>query len=145
MKKTCWNCRHYHATLEEPNVFFHIHDYCDAWNKSESCLMCSKLNEFLDDEFHDLIDDLLKEYGGDDSYFLNDDFETGQAGCYRFEAIDDSDYDEELRKNFEHNKELALKVVNVILKKIAGGKGDDEDFAYYTHCKEEIENTKFED
>lgn len=139
MKKTCWNCIHYHAMLEEPNVFFHIHDYCDAWNKSESCLMHSKLNEFLDDEASELGEDLFN-LGG-----IYDDFEIGLAGCYRFKVNDDADFDTKMKENFEHNKELALKVVNAILKKLADGKGDDKDFAYYTHCKEEIESMRFED
>lgn len=146
MKKTCWNCSHYHATLEEPNVFFHIHDYCDAWNRAEPCLMCSKLNKFLDDEFHDLIDDVIAEYGGDDSYFINDDFEIGQASCYRFEAKEDIGCEAEMRKNFEHNKELALKVVNVILSKMdSEDEYDDDEHQYYIQQKEEIENMRFED
>ena len=148
MKKTCWNCAHHHDTLAEPgeNNFWHIHDYCDAWDKSSMCSMHSRLCEFLDAELHEVIDDVMTKYGFNDSYFIDDDFEIGQAGCYRFKDNEEPSKDEEMKKNFEHNKDLALKVVNVILDKIERGDTYDiDERQYYMQCKEEIENMKFED
>ena len=148
MKKTCWNCNHYHDSLVSPEGkgFWHIHDYCDAWDRSCMCSLYSRLCKFLDDEFPDVIEDVIEEYGGDDSYFVNDDFEIGQTGCYRFEDNEETPRDEEMKKNFEHNRELALKVVNVILKNIESHEAyDDDEHQYYKQWKEEIENMKFED
>ena len=31
MKKTCMNCRRYHAVLSDNAAQFHIHDWCDQW------------------------------------------------------------------------------------------------------------------
>lgn len=148
MKKTCWNCAHHHDTLMGPEGkdFWHIHDYCDAWDKSSICTMHSKLCKFLDNELQEVVDEVKLEPMFACDYFINDDYETGQAGCYRFEDNEEPSRDEDMKKNFEHNKQLALKVVNVILKNIESHEAyDDDEHQYYKQWKEEIENMKFED
>ena len=31
MKKTCMNCKKYHAVLVSKENAFHIHDWCEQW------------------------------------------------------------------------------------------------------------------
>ena len=105
MKKCCYNCIHFHGCLGEEESFYHIHDYCDAWDKTNTCSAFSLINSFLDDyciEFD----------------YICDDNETGESCCYRFDEVEKQDEkfnDIWLKGNFEHNKQIALKLVDKII------------------------------
>lgn len=105
MKKCCNNCVHFHSCLGEEESFYHIHDYCDIWDRTNTCPMYSAINSFLDDyctEFDHICDDN----------------ETGESCCYRFDPIEkqEENFDDSwLKKNFEHNKELAIKLLDKII------------------------------
>jgi len=115
MRKTCYNCSHFHACLTEDDSYYHIHNYCDVLNKSLYCNMYSLINSYLDDctntELHRV--DLEKE-GLDSSMY--DDLETGEAYCYRFAPVDKDFWPEErFQEAFIHNKRLALYIIKKIL------------------------------
>ena len=90
MKKTCFNCSHFHPTLNSPETgsFFHIHNYCDAWRKSFDGVNCySRLCQFIDEN---IMDEDTGKYKIPCLGFF-DDFEIGVASCYRFDPSDDKD------------------------------------------------------
>ena len=85
MKKTCMNCKNYHAVLANDADNYHIHDWCDQWQ--------TVLNAYA------LADKM--EY---DCPF-NSDLETGDAYCYMFEAAEAPSYlDEWFEKNKTENE-----------------------------------------
>ena len=88
MKKTCMNCRNYHAVLKSNDSQYHIHDWCEQWKTA--------LNAYA----------LADKMGYACPY--NSDLETGEAFCYMFEPADTASYpDEWFDKNKvenEHNK-----------------------------------------
>ena len=115
MKKTCMNCNHYHGCLAEEDTYYHIHDYCDAWKISNEHPEYSIISEFLKSGVYDVSKDELPDGLTLEIY---DDNETGEASCYRFNPINapcwqsDSWYD----YNFEHNKKLAIYILEKILR-----------------------------
>lgn len=105
MHKCCRNCIHYHGCLGEEESFYHIHDYCDKLDRTFMAPMNSVINNFLDDyciEFDHLCDD----------------HETGESYCYQFDQKDSQDEsfnDNWMKENFEHNKKLAINLVDKII------------------------------
>ena len=91
----------------ESDSFFHIHDYCEKWDKTNTSPMRSTLNNFLEDYWTDGCK------ARPDITGVCDDIETGLAGCYLFEANDKSE-DDDLMKNFKANKELAISTIEYI-------------------------------
>ena len=117
MKKTCMNCSHFHGCLsEEAPSYYHIHNYCDAWDKTNTCPMHSLINSFLSYFPCSITADELKEAGLED-LGVCDDNETGEACCYRFEEAPEKWEDEFFKKNFEHNKKLAIYILRKLLRK----------------------------
>lgn len=115
MKKTCMNCSHFHGYLGEEEPFsYHIHNYCDAWDKTQSCPMHSIINDFLNYLPCSLTAEELKE--AEVELGTYDDIETGEAGCYRFEPANERRDDDFFRRHFEHNKKLAIFVLRKILR-----------------------------
>lgn len=107
MKKTCINCTHFHSCLGESESFYHIHDYCDAWDRTITAPVNAEVNEFIDD-FHSM---------AESGYY--DDHETGLSGCYRFsekEKADEFLTDEKMKSNFEYNRQLAITIIETILR-----------------------------
>lgn len=102
MHKCCTNCANFHCCLGEYDSQYHIHDYCEEWDRTDTCPMRSKINRFLDD-FCVVFDELY------------DDHETGESYCYLFTPGDVCD-DENLCLRFEHNKALALELLDDIIK-----------------------------
>ena len=85
MKKTCMNCKKYHAVLLSNDGSFHIHDWCEQWK--------TELNAYA-----------LADKMGYECPF-NSDLETGDAFCYMFEAADTPSYpDEWYDKNKAENE-----------------------------------------
>ena len=68
MKRTCMNCRKYHAILSSDEGSFHIHNWCNQWN---TVLNAYALADMMDYECP-----------------YNSDLETGDAFCYMFEPVD---------------------------------------------------------
>lgn len=143
MKKTCRNCIHFHGCLGEEESFYHIHDYCDVLDRTFSCPMYSIINSFLEDYCTDFD-------------FISDDHETGESSCYRFDPIDTEDEkfgDAWMKENFEHNKKLALDLLDKI---ITEGKcynniiGKEEilteiaDLNYFVDLREQIKKINWE-
>ena len=81
MKKTCMNCKKYHAILSSDEGPFHIHDWCEQW---KTVLHAYALADKLDYQC---------------PYYS--DLETGEAFCYMFEAVDKPSYPDEW---FDRNK-----------------------------------------
>ena len=81
MKKTCMNCKKYHATLINKDGLSHIHDWCDQWK--------TVLDAYA----------LADKRGYEAPY--NSDLETGEAFCYMFEPVDIPSYSDEW---FDKNK-----------------------------------------
>ena len=81
MKKTCMNCKMYHAFLASDDGSYHIHDWCEQW-KTVLKAFASANKVDHDDPFYD-------------------DLETGDAFCYMFEATDEPAYPDEW---FDKNK-----------------------------------------
>lgn len=81
MKKTCMNCKKYHAVLSEPDGAFHIHDWCEQWK--------TVLNAYA---LADSVEHQCPYYS---------DLETGEAFCYMFEAADKPSFPDEW---FDKNK-----------------------------------------
>ena len=85
MKKTCMNCKKYHAVLLSNDGSFRIHDWCEQWK--------TELNAYA-----------LADKMGYECPF-NSDLETGDAFCYMFEAADTPSYpDEWYDKNKAENE-----------------------------------------
>ena len=85
MKKTCMNCKSYHAVLLSNDGSFHIHDWCEQWK--------TELSAYA-----------LADKMGYECPF-NSDLETGDAFCYMFEAADTPSYpDEWYDKNKAENE-----------------------------------------
>lgn len=81
MKKTCMNCKKYHATLCSSENSFHIHDWCEQW---KTVLKAYALADEIDHECP-----------------FYSDLETGDAFCYMFEAVGEPAYPDEW---FDRNK-----------------------------------------
>ena len=99
------NCAHYHGCLaEEEPSYYHIHDYCDAWDRTNMGPMNSLINSFLDDYCNKF-----------DCLF--DDNETGESYCYRFDEVEGEELDNDIwmKNNFDHNKQLALALLDKII------------------------------
>lgn len=148
MKKCCNNCVHFHSCLGEEESFYHIHDYCDVWDRTNTAPMYSVINSFLDDYFVD--------FDASNVNYINDDNETGESCCYRFDAVEKQDEhfdDNWLKQNFDHNRDLALKLADKI---ILEGKCynrildkeeelDAEDLKYFRGLRKKIMATKWEE
>lgn len=80
MKKTCMNCKKYHAILLGEDGA-HIHDWCEQW---EIVLDAYAMAEKMDYKCP-----------------FNSDLETGEAFCYMFEAVVTPTYPDEW---FDKNK-----------------------------------------
>ena len=49
MKKTCFNCKHFHGCLAETSTSqYHIHDYCEIFKTILPFDMNTEVNKFLD-------------------------------------------------------------------------------------------------
>ena len=81
MKKTCMNCKKYHAVLISKDDSFHIHDWCKQWKTVLDAYALADQTEHECPYYSDL--------------------ETGEAFCYMFEAADTPSYPAEW---FENNK-----------------------------------------
>lgn len=81
MKKTCMNCKKYHAVLASKENAFHIHDWCEQWKTALHAYALADQTE------HDF------------PYYS--DLETGEAFCYMFEPADTPSYPDEW---FDNNK-----------------------------------------
>ncbi len=92
MKKTCMNCKKYHAVLISKDGSFHIHHWCDQWKTQ------------LDD--YALVD--KNEY----ECPYNSDLEIGVAFCYMFEAVDIPIYSDEWFDRNKAQNEKNLKNIN---------------------------------
>ncbi len=143
MKKTCINCVYYHGCLGEEENFYHIHDYCAAWDRTNTCPTYSLINSFLAD--YDTT-----------GICIFDDNETGESGCYRFSPVEKQDEklnDDWMKKNFEHNKATALEVLDKIIREkkcynsIWGKeeKLNDDELVYFRGLREKIEDLNWED
>jgi len=92
MLKTCYNCTHYH-TIQDVQIDWHWHDFCDKWGK-----ILDGWNYYRHDQASKV----------DDIFF--DDFETGIAECYMFDAVDNPVYESSwFFNNREHNDKLIEK------------------------------------
>lgn len=111
MKKTCYNCIHYHGCLseQEPSQY-HIHDYCDKFNTVLSHSMEAEVNNFLD-EYWNTMCKAVADYHG-----VYNDFETGNAVCWQFKEASNVWSDEYYEKNKKYNKELAIKTLEYMFK-----------------------------
>lgn len=135
MKKTCYHCQYFHHILESPypEDFFHLHNYCEKLKIELDLKMNSYICNFLDENLFD------NEKDSDISGYIFDDCEVGAASCYLFAPITEEDYDEEMKNRFELNKELALKLVDWLIK--VNPEHADEFEGY----KEKILKSTFED
>ena len=145
MKRTCLNCSHYHGCLREPDSQYHIHDYCDAMDRTMKSPMLSPICSFLDSYFADAL------LTSADSQGAFDDIESGVAGCYRFDPVDKS-CDDQMKERFESNRALAIDTIDRIfscgeyhnpltgdIEKIAP-----EDVEYFNALRGEFERAKYE-
>ena len=114
MKKTCFNCKYFHGCLaEEDPSQYHIHNYCDVFKIILPFDMDSEVNKFLEDHWHTM----SKASIGCD-YGVNDDLETGEAGCYLYKAADKEFWpDERFEANKKQNRELAIKTLEYMFEK----------------------------
>ena len=129
MKKTCYNCVHYHGCLsEESPSQYHIHDYCDKFNMVLMNNFESEVNHFLDLHWR-----TMHEATADSNYSVNDDFETGEAVCWMFDETANEPFwpDERFESNKKHNRELAIKTLEYMFDK------DEvwDEFGEYAHYK----------
>jgi len=114
MKKTCFNCSHFHGCLaEEDPSQYHIHNYCDVFEKILPFDMDSEVNHFLESYWTTMCKASINcDYG------VNDDYETGEAFCWLFKEADKPFWpDERFKENREHNKELAIKTLEYMFEK----------------------------
>ena len=89
MKRTCMNCKNYHATLSSNEETFHIHDWCEQWK--------TVLNTYA------LADKMNYEHP------FYSDLETGEAFCYMFEAVDTPIFPDEWFDKNKAENELNIK------------------------------------
>lgn len=156
MHKCCENCRYFYGCLEDPDSYFHIHEYCSIWQTTLSGPMHSLINNFLDSGCYDVSEEELPE-GLDLSMY--DDHETGESYCYRFEALPEGTRENRLsvehlearlKDAFDHNKRLALAILDIMLKKNKvwfcdkADDMDEEDRQYYTELRAKIEAQEWE-
>ena len=108
MKKTCFNCCHFHGCLsEEEPSYYHIHNYCEKFNMVLPHDLESEVNCFLEQNWK-----TMEKATADYSCGVNDDFETGEAGCWMFDEADKPFWpDEKFEENRKQNKELAIKTL----------------------------------
>ena len=104
MLKTCMNCSHYHGYLgeEEPSQY-HIHDYCDFWQRVLKNDL-SELHTLL------MIAENLK-IDTSEFYPLWDDLEEGISECYMFVPTDTPPYKDSWYR--KHHKENLVKLVKL--------------------------------
>jgi len=114
MKKTCYNCAHFHGCLaEEDPSQYHIHDYCDIFGRVLPFDMDSEVNSFLDHQWHTMCKATIGC-----SYGVNDDYETGEAYCWLFDELKEAFWpDEKYEANRKHNIELAIKTLEYMFEK----------------------------
>lgn len=148
MLKTCLNCSHFVPILEKPNSFYHIHNYCSLWDKTLPNLQKSFITSFLDDSYREL--EKLKEANPEINICICDDIECGLANCYMF-TPNNTYEDKKIKDRFEHNKKLALTLIDYILEKGCICLNDNcewilgkEEINYYKKYKERIEKLELE-
>lgn len=109
MKKTCYNCEHFHGCLGEEGSRFHIHDYCDQLGQciSYDNAMSSEVSSVI----HRYIDTYNKAYiTARDT--VSDDLETGEAVCWMFKAKDTPFWpDEQFDLNRKRNRKIAYQIL----------------------------------
>ena len=98
MKKTCMNCKKYHATLSDGEGAFHIHNWCEQW---KTVLDAYALANKTDSE----------------NCFYSD-LETGKAFCYMYEAVDapffsDEWFDSKEKKLLKADRDLTNKEIEI--------------------------------
>ena len=103
MKKTCFNCKYFHSCLtEEDPSQYHIHNYCEVFEKILPFNMDSEVNKFLENHWRTM----CKASIGCD-YGVNDDLETGEAYCWLFTESDKEFWpDEKFNANRKQNRIL---------------------------------------
>lgn len=148
MLKTCLNCSYFVPILEEPNSFYHIHNYCSLWNKTFANLQKSFISSFLNDNYREL--KKLKEANPELNICICDDIECGLANCYMF-TPNDTYEDTKIKDRFEHNKKLVLTLIDYIVDKgyvclrdNFEWKLSEEEFDYYKKYKERVEKLELE-
>ena len=112
MKKTCFNCAYFHGCLseEEPSQY-HIHNYCEKFNRVLDKDLESEVNSFLEDNWNTMCKACPENIG------VSDDFETGEAYCWMFNEADKAFWpDEKYEENKKHNRELAIKTLEYMFK-----------------------------
>jgi len=114
MKKTCFNCVHFHGCLaEEDPSQYHIHNYCEKFNMVLPHDLESEVNRFLESNWKTMCKASI-----DCDYGVNDDFETGEAGCWMFDEASKPFWsDEKFEENKKHNIELAIKTLEYMFEK----------------------------
>ena len=114
MKKTCFNCKHFHGCLAEADLSqYHIHNYCEIFKTVLPFDMNSEVNHFLDDHWHTMYKASINCDSG-----INDDLETGEASCYLYKEADKELWsDEKFETNKKHNIELAIKTLEYMFEK----------------------------
>ena len=114
MHKTCFNCKYFHGCLaEEDPSQYHIHNYCEIFKTILPFDMDSEVNHFLEDHWHTMCKASI-----DCDYGVNDDLETGEAGCYLFKETSKEFWtDEKFEANKKHNRELAIKTLEYMFEK----------------------------
>lgn len=99
----------------------------------------SEINVFLNEHW----DEMCRARIGKD-YFINDDFETGEAYCWMFaEAAKPCWLDEEFEKNRKHNLELAIDTLEFMLKKDIAYDKFDRKWVRLDECYDEKELAYF--
>ena len=114
MKKTCFNCKHFHGCLAEAGTSqYHIHDYCEIFKTILPFDMNTEVNKFLDKHWATM----YKASTGC-GYEVYDDKETGEANCYQYKDADKEFWpDERFEFNKKHNAELAIKTLEYMFEK----------------------------
>lgn len=114
MKKTCFNCKHFHGCLAEADPSqYHIHDYCEIFKTILPFDMNTEVNKFLDKHWATM----YKASIGC-GYEVYDDKETGEANCYQYKDADKEFWpDERFEFNKKHNVELAIKTLEYMFEK----------------------------
>ena len=113
MKKTCFNCSHFHGCLaEEYPSQYHIHNYCDKFNMVLPHDLESEVNRFLESNWQTM------EKACPENLGVSDDFETGEAVCWMFDEADKPFWpNEKYIENRTKNKELAIKTLEYMFEK----------------------------
>ena len=148
MLKTCLNCSYFVPILEKPNSFYHIHNYCSLWDKTFANLQKSFITSFLDGNYSEL--EKLKEVNPELNICICDDIECGLANCYMFTPNPTCE-DKKIKDRFEHNKKLALTLIDYILEKGYICLGDnsewrlsEDEIDYYKKYKERLQELALE-